>query len=185
MSSDVGWQLGTSSDQCRSLVQCCFTSTRTIRLIRTESPGWPPRLSHSSWTAGKDAFPPVASYIYPTFQAHSYSVTQCAQALYIPYISGTLGDTHSVTQCAQALYIPYISGTLGDTHSVTQCAQALYIPYISGTLGDTHSVTQCAQALYIPYISGTLVLGDTVCIGLRQNQFLFKTGHSLLILKLV
>ena len=37
--------------------------------------------------------------------------------------------------------------------------------------------------IYIPYISGTL--GDTVCIGLRQNQFLFKTGHSLLILKLV
>ena len=40
--------LGTNCDQCRSLVQCCFTSTETIRLVRTGSPGRPPRLSHSS-----------------------------------------------------------------------------------------------------------------------------------------
>ena len=43
MSVDI---LGTNCDQCLSMVQCCFTS----RLIRTESPGRPPRLSHSSWT---------------------------------------------------------------------------------------------------------------------------------------
>ena len=42
--------LGTNCDQCVSMVQCCFTSTETIRLIRTGSPGQPPRLSHSSWT---------------------------------------------------------------------------------------------------------------------------------------
>ena len=44
--------LGTNCDQCRSTVQlwCCFTSTETVRLVRTESPGRPPRLSHSSWT---------------------------------------------------------------------------------------------------------------------------------------
>ena len=47
MSADI---LGTSWDQCVSMVQCCFTSTETIRLIRTENPGRPPRLSHSSWT---------------------------------------------------------------------------------------------------------------------------------------
>ena len=44
------WLLGTNCDQCRSMVHCCFTSTETVRLIRTESPGRPPRLSHSSWT---------------------------------------------------------------------------------------------------------------------------------------
>ena len=33
-----------------SIVQYCFTSTETIRLVRTESPGQPPRLSHSSRT---------------------------------------------------------------------------------------------------------------------------------------
>ena len=43
-------KLGTNCDQCRSMVQCCFTSTETVKLIRTESPGRPPRLSHSSWT---------------------------------------------------------------------------------------------------------------------------------------
>ena len=41
---------GTSWDQCVSMVQYSFTSTETIRLIRTDSPGRPPRLSHSSWT---------------------------------------------------------------------------------------------------------------------------------------
>ena len=47
MSVDV---LGTSWDQCRSMVQYSFTSTETRRLVRTDSPGRPPRLSHSSWT---------------------------------------------------------------------------------------------------------------------------------------
>ena len=42
--------LGTNCDQCLSMVQCCFTSTETVRLVRTESPGRPPRLSQSSWT---------------------------------------------------------------------------------------------------------------------------------------
>ena len=56
MSVDI---LGTNCDQCLSMVQCCFTSTETGRLIRTESPGRPPRLSHSSWTqthTGEEAF---------------------------------------------------------------------------------------------------------------------------------
>ena len=49
MSADI---LGTSWDQCRSMVQYGFTSTETRRLVRTDSPGRPPRLSHSSWTMG-------------------------------------------------------------------------------------------------------------------------------------
>ena len=40
--------LGTNCDQCVSMVQCCFASTETVRLIRTDSPERPPRLSHSS-----------------------------------------------------------------------------------------------------------------------------------------
>ena len=47
MSVDI---LGTSWDQCRSMVQYSCTSTETRRLVRTDSPGRPPRLSHSSWT---------------------------------------------------------------------------------------------------------------------------------------
>ena len=39
--------LGTNWDQCRSMVQYGFMSTETIRLIRMDSPGQPPRLSHS------------------------------------------------------------------------------------------------------------------------------------------
>ena len=56
MSDDI---LRTNCDQCRSTVQCCFTSTETVRLVRTESPGWPPRLSHSTWT--------LLSYILPIY----------------------------------------------------------------------------------------------------------------------
>ena len=40
--------LGTNCNQCVSTVQRCFTSTETVRFIRTESPGRPPRLSHTS-----------------------------------------------------------------------------------------------------------------------------------------
>ena len=47
MSADI---LGTSWDQCRSMVQYSFTSTEARWLVRTDSPGRPPRLSHSSWT---------------------------------------------------------------------------------------------------------------------------------------
>ena len=36
--------LGTSWDQCVSMVHYCFTSTESIRLVWTESPGRPPRL---------------------------------------------------------------------------------------------------------------------------------------------
>ena len=51
MSSDVRVDiLRTSCDQCRSMVQYSFTSTETRRLVRTDSTGRPPRLSHSSWT---------------------------------------------------------------------------------------------------------------------------------------
>ena len=45
--------LGTNYDQCVSIVQYCFTSTETIRLIRTEKPKTAtstltqPRLLHS------------------------------------------------------------------------------------------------------------------------------------------
>ena len=47
MSVDI---LGRSWDRCRSMVQYSFTSTETRRLVRTDSPGRPPRLSRSSWT---------------------------------------------------------------------------------------------------------------------------------------
>ena len=41
MSVDI---LGTNCGQCLSMGQCCFTSTETVRLLRTESPGRPPHI---------------------------------------------------------------------------------------------------------------------------------------------
>ena len=60
MSFDI---LGTSWDQCVSMVHYCFTSTQTIRLVRTESPGRPPQFSHSSWTL-MDCHVRGPTYIY-------------------------------------------------------------------------------------------------------------------------
>ena len=44
---DILILLGTNCDQYVSMVQCCFMSTETIRLIRMGSPGRPPQLSQS------------------------------------------------------------------------------------------------------------------------------------------
>ena len=72
MSVDI---LGTSCDQCRSMVQYSLTSTETRRLVRTDSPGRPPRLSHSSWTMTLSALLMIA-YIAP-FSA--LEQTHCAR----------------------------------------------------------------------------------------------------------
>ena len=64
--------LGTNCNQCRSSVQCCFTSTETVRLIRTGSPGRPLRLSHSSWTLIESANKLVQSlYCWTRTPPHS------------------------------------------------------------------------------------------------------------------
>ena len=42
-------KLVTLPGQLPRLVECCFTSTETIDLLGTGSPGRTPRLSHSSW----------------------------------------------------------------------------------------------------------------------------------------
>ena len=63
MSVDI---LGTSWDQCRSMVQYSFTSTETRRLVRTDSPGRPPRLSHSSWTMSLEQF------LLPRYNLHGW-----------------------------------------------------------------------------------------------------------------
>ena len=38
-----------SCPPCCPLVQCCVTSTETVRTIRDGGPGRPPRLAHTSW----------------------------------------------------------------------------------------------------------------------------------------
>jgi len=61
MSVDI---LRISWDQCVSMVQYCFTFTETMRLVRTDSPGRPPRLSHSSWTMNTGALGLVLFQIF-------------------------------------------------------------------------------------------------------------------------
>ena len=48
VSVDVKHHVYLLNYQCVSMVHYSFTSTETIRLVRTDSPGRPPRLSHSS-----------------------------------------------------------------------------------------------------------------------------------------
>ena len=50
---------GENCDQCVSMVQCCFTSTETLRLNRTGSPGWPPRVQELCETESRSGQPLV------------------------------------------------------------------------------------------------------------------------------
>ena len=59
MSADI---LGTSWDECWSMVQYSFTSTETSRLVRTDSPGRPLRISHSSWSMIVNTFQKVRNF---------------------------------------------------------------------------------------------------------------------------
>ena len=61
MSVDI---LGTSWDQCVSMVQYCFTSTETIKLVRTDSPGRPPRLSTQLLNSERQAHL-IRSFVWP------------------------------------------------------------------------------------------------------------------------
>ena len=68
-----------SWDQGVSIVQYCFTSTEPIRLVRTESPGRPPRLSHSSWTMSQHS----ATEIYvPKLPALVYDILPSTTAVF-------------------------------------------------------------------------------------------------------
>ena len=72
MSVDI---LGTSCDQCRSMVQCSFTSTESRRLVRTDSPGRPPRLSHSSTALVGFTIPGQNDQTEHFYQVSSYVCT--------------------------------------------------------------------------------------------------------------
>ena len=82
MSADI---LGTNCDQCVSMVQCCFTSTETVRLIRTGSPGRPPRLSHSCWTLCRET----------DRSPHVYRSTRPRETCNTSPTTDTQSETHS------------------------------------------------------------------------------------------
>ena len=63
--------LGTSWVQCWSMVQYSFMSTETRRLVRTDSPGWPPRLSHVSWTTSEYMYIVTIVLVSSIYQVHS------------------------------------------------------------------------------------------------------------------
>ena len=68
MSIDI---LGTSWVQCWSMLQYSFMSTETRRLIRTDSPGRPPRLSHITWTTSEYMYIVTIVLVSSIYQVHS------------------------------------------------------------------------------------------------------------------
>ena len=81
MSVDI---LGTNCDQCRSTVQYYFTSTETIRLVRTESPGRPPRLytAPQLWPFGLVSLPLSTPTRCPN--AHDAHLQSCSVEELLP-----------------------------------------------------------------------------------------------------
>ena len=78
------------------MVQYCFTSTETIRLVRTDSPGRPPPLSHSFRT------------LTSTFQAVPL-ITTSAENLLSPYVKHAIDkpvNNYTIRQARQQLHYP-------------------------------------------------------------------------------
>ena len=84
MSVDI---LGTSCDQCRSMVQYSFTSTESRGLVRTDSPGRPPRLSHSSWTMRRRNATPTAVFIVCV---PNHPPQQVSRSVLSPFLTGRM-----------------------------------------------------------------------------------------------
>ena len=137
MSVDI---LGTSWDQCRSMVQYSFTSTETRRLVRTDSPGRPPRLSHSSWTMwnsnvrlGQNGY--IRHFIRAARQSGHYPATlllrQHTHARRHTH-THTHTRTHALTHARTAhphthTHTHTLTHTHTDTHTHTHtCAQNLH-----------------------------------------------------------
>ena len=76
MSSDVGLHIRDKLRAMRehgSILLYVFMSTETMRLVRMDSPGRPPRLSHSSWTDAWSSKLRLYIYIYiPSMKYKKY-----------------------------------------------------------------------------------------------------------------
>ena len=136
MSSDI---LITSWDQCRSMVQYSITSTETRRLVRTDSRGRPPRLSHSYWTMERgwsqsvyDWLPPVHGMV-PSATRVNIRLVVCLSGTAVTIISlpvlvkNELGNLHS----SLLLYcILYYTGSSSVNWLAVSCI-------LTATLWDT------------------------------------------------
>ena len=117
--------LGTDCDQCVCMVQCCFTSTETIRLIRTGRPG----TATSTFTQllNSDAYQPTALPLGQTgsgdweCQGWTFKVAPAYSFLYLLFFSRRLvcplfSACHSVTasKSVRAIWIApfYFHSTL-------------------------------------------------------------------------
>ena len=92
MSVDI---LGTSWDQCKSMVQYSFTSTETVRLVMTDSPARPPRLSHCSWTMCSQSLARTGTNLRRCAKWGNAQLKKRRSTLLIPLAAGRV-------QCGQA-----------------------------------------------------------------------------------
>ena len=108
MSVDI---LGTSCDQCRSTVPYIFTSTETRRLVRTDSPGQPPRLSHSSRTMKWKQSPPTSCLLYVvkfsqlTFVSCFLHVVLFSRCAFVSSKSSWTGSRHPLYLYEQQVFL--------------------------------------------------------------------------------
>ena len=69
MSVDI---LGTNCDQCISMDQCCFTSTETIRLIRTATSTFTQLLNSVGSQIGSGIFDPTQFWLHAGHNGHNW-----------------------------------------------------------------------------------------------------------------
>ena len=122
MSLDVGWLVRDKPTCDKCTVQCCFSSTETVRLIRTESPGWPPWLSHSSWTLT----------IFRSHGSDSY-FTDCFK---IQWFSVGMWQLYAIASKNALVDDPHCTSVLAAWHAIPCLHPGLFSTFLLVWLGN-------------------------------------------------
>ena len=143
MSSDV-------SCQCLSLVQCCFTSTETVRLIRTESPRRSPQLSHSSWTLTVMPFHRNSSLSKIFNTPVNVSIWHVQQAWHDPCLISVPGCAQHMGSVPKNCSSIYINFGMTNSGLIKSIAGQLPVPDMSSDIGTELAFISFSLAEWLP-----------------------------------
>ena len=151
------------TDQCWSTVQCCFTSTETIRLIRTGSPGRPPRLWHSSWTLSF-----LCSLRYFMQATDDWCFIRFKVGLHVGYVTEKESGASSARRIIQSLCFVILNLKLADPIQT----QSLDTSTSFGAARTVRVWHNCCSPALVFYCSGSVGLTGV-------GQFLAHTHHQI------
>ena len=170
MSVDI---LGTSWDQCRSMVQYSFTSTETRRLVRTDSSGRPPRLSHSSWALRRHSC--AISFSLPQKFRVRWRFGPSQRNFRLKIHSLGHRGFHFISEALQQLQSPDSSLCyLGDWQEWSICLTLIGVRYMSDTDRNDVSETDREEV----DLSFWHWYGWCICLTLTGTRYMSDTDRN-------